>query len=312
MKKYIILFSLLLSGSALMAQKTDTSKLKKTDSADSLLNAISTDNKPENVVIFKATRLILSQSTELTKKKNLNFLIIHRFGDFAGKNGGGQLYYGLDDIADVYIGFEYGISNNLNIDIGRTTIGGLADLELKYAILHQKTDNSSPLAITLIGEGGVRPYGFVTYPTFGDRLSYFAQAIFARKFSSAFSLQIAPSYVRDNEPMPNLPGNEQQFISLSATAVIKITKHMGFVIDYAHPFSSFRQNNSNFVDPLGFGLQMETGGHVFTINITNARAVDEINYLSDTESKFSKGQYRIGFTISRIFDFNSRSKDKQQ
>jgi hypothetical protein len=56
---------------------------------------------------------------------------------------------------------------------------------------------------------------------------------------------------------------------------------------------------------------METGGHVFTINITNARAVDEINYLSDTESKFSKGQYRIGFTISRIFDFNSRSKDKQ-
>jgi len=79
---------------------------------------------------------------------------------------------------------------------------------------------------------------------------------------------------------------------------------MGIIVDYAHPFSSFRQHNSNFSDPLGFGFQMETGGHVFTINFTNARAIDEINYLSDTESKYSKGQFRIGFTISRVFDFN--------
>jgi len=306
MKKYFTLLTLLVLSSTLFAQKPDTSKSeKKENSTDALLDSISTDNKSENVVIFKATRLILTQSTEMTKKKNLNFLIIHRFGDFAGKQGGGQLYYGLDDIADVYIGFEYGVSDNFNIDIGRTTIGGLADLELKYAVLHQQTNGGSPIAITLIGEGGVRPYGFVTYPTFSDRLSYFAQAIFARKFSSIFSMQVAPSYVRDNEPMPDLPGNEQQFLSLSATGVLRVSKHMGLIVDYAHPFSSFRQNNSNFSDPLGFGIQMETGGHVFTINVTNARAVDEINYLNDTESKFSKGQYRIGFTISRVFDFNS-------
>jgi len=305
MKKYFTLLALLALSSPLFAQKSDTTKTeKKQNSADALLDSISTDNKSENVVIFKATRLILSQSTEMTKKKNLNFLIIHRFGDFAGKQGGGQLYYGLDDIADVYIGFEYGVSDNFNIDIGRTTIGGLADLELKYAVLHQKTDGGSPLAITLIGEGGIRPYGFVPYPTFNDRISYFAQAIFARKFSSIFSMQIAPSYVRNNEPMPDLPGNEEQYLALSGTGVLRVSKHMGIIVDYAHPFSSFRQHNSNFSDPLGFGIQMETGGHVFTINVTNARAIDEINYLNDTESKFSKGQYRIGFTISRVFDFN--------
>ena len=305
MKKYFTLLALLALSSPLFAQKSDTTKTeKKQNSADALLDSISTDNKSENVVIFKATRLILSQSTEMTKKKNLNFLIIHRFGDFAGKQGGGQLYYGLDDIADVYIGFEYGVSDNFNIDIGRTTIGGLADLELKYAVLHQKTDGGSPLAITLIGEGGIRPYGFVPYPTFNDRISYFAQAIFARKFSSIFSMQIAPSYVRNNEPMPDLPGNEEQYLALLGTGVLRVSKHMGIIVDYAHPFSSFRQHNSNFSDPLGFGIQMETGGHVFTINVTNARAIDEINYLNDTESKFSKGQYRIGFTISRVFDFN--------
>jgi hypothetical protein len=305
MKKYLILITFLIATNLVMAQKPDTAKTeKKSSSMDSILDSVSTDNKADNVVIFKATRLVLSLSTEMTKKKNLNFLIIHRFGDIGGANGGGKLYYGLDDVADVYIGFEYGVSNNFNIDIGRTTIGGLADLELKYAILHQKSDGSSPIAITLIGEGGLRPYGFVTYPTFSDRLSYFGQAIFARKFSSAFSLQIAPSYVRDNLPMPTLPGNEQGFFSLSGTGILKVSNHMGIIVDYAHPFSSFRQHNSNFSDPLGFGLQMETGGHVFTINFSNDRAIDEINYLNDTESKYSKGQFRIGFTISRIFDFN--------
>jgi hypothetical protein len=235
-------------------------------------------------------------------------LIIHRFGDFAGKNGGGQFYYGLDDVADVYLGFEYGVTDNLNIDIGRSTIGGLADLEFKYAVLHQTTNGSSPVAITLLGEGALRPYGFVTYPTFGDRLSYLAQVMIARKFSPGLSLQLTPTIVSNNSTIPLVQGSEESFFALGATARLKLTNHMGLIIDYAHPFSSFRTTGNGFYDPLGVGIEIETGGHVFTINVTNARAVSEINYLNDTQSNFAKGQFRIGFTISRIFDFNSRKK----
>jgi hypothetical protein len=248
----------------------------------------------------------------ISKKKNLNFLVIHRFGDFAGKIGGGQTYFGLDAVADVYIGFEYGISDNLNIDIGRSTIGGMADLELKYAILHQTADDATPLAITVIGETGVRPYG-INFNAFADRVSYFAQAIFARKFSSSVSIQIAPSYVHNNSPIPYLVGNDLNFVSLSGALRLKVSKHMGFIVDYAHPFSSFQKNKSNgFSDPLGFGVEIETGGHVFTMNVTNARAVNEINYLSGTQSSYGRGQYRLGFTISRMFDFNSRKESKKE
>jgi len=307
MKKYLILAAILTISSGLMAQNTEKKTTSSNTPADSLLNSLSSDDKSAPVVIFKSSRMVLSQSSETVKKNNLNFLIIHRFGDFAGKDGGGQTYFGLDDVSDVYIGFEYGITDNLNIDIGRTTIGGLADLELKYALLHQTTNGGSPLAITLIGEGGLRPYG--DYPTFDDRMSYFAQAIFARKFSDEISLQIAPSYTRDNLPIPDVAGNQQQFISLSGTARIRLSNHMGFIIDYAHPFSSYRTSSNGFHDPLGFGLEMETGGHVFTINITNARAVDEINYLSNTQSTYSKGQYRLGFTISRMFQTKHKKED---
>ena len=304
-KNHIVSLAFLMVGLAAFAQKTDTAK--NTTSADSLFNVMNKDNKKESVIVFESPRLILTQTNETLKKKNLNVLIIHRFGDFAGKVGGGQYFFGLDNVADVYLGLQYGLTNDLNIELGRSTLpalGGLVDLQLKYAVLHQTNDNSSPIAITILGQTGLRPYN--NFNSVGDRVSYFAQAIFARKFSHEFSLQIAPSFVRNNLPMPNLPGNSQDLFSLSASARLKVTKLMGIIVDYAHPFSSFRNGANGFSDPLGLGIQAVTGGHVFTINITNSKAVSEINYLSNTTSDFSRGQYRIGFTISRMFDFNHK------
>ena len=305
MKNLIILAFFALSTN-LMAQKADSTR--SASLTDSLFNSMNSETKREVVAVFESSRLILSQSTETVKKNNLNFLVIHRFGDIAGDDGGGEYLYGLDRVADLYIGFEYGLTNNLNIDFGRSAMpdeGGLVNLEMKYAILHQTSDNSSPIAITLIGETGVRPYG--DFDSFGDRLSYFGQAIFAHKFSHSFSLQVAPSIVQNNLPVPNTPGSENSFFSLSATARVKVTRLMSVIVDYAHPFSSFR-NANGFSDPLGLGIQIVTGGHVFTVNFTNARTANEINYLSSTTSDYFRGNFRLGFTIARMFDFNHKER----
>lgn len=289
-----------------MAQKTDTAKTGLSTGA--LLNAISVDSTHHPDITFRSTRLILSQTTETVHKNTLNFMVIHRFGDFSGDNGGGQIFYGLDAVADVYIGFEYGITDKLNVDFGRSTIGRLVNLNLKYALLRQTTDGSTPVSFSLFGGSAANTYGI--YNTFGDRLSYFAQAIVSKAIASRFSLQVAPGFVQDNTPNPNVAGDENHFMTLSAAARFKFSKHASFIVDYAHPFSSFRDNNAAFHDPLGFGMEVETGGHVFTINVTNSRAVYENNYLSNTETSYSAGQYRIGFTISRLFDFNHKSTYK--
>jgi Membrane bound beta barrel domain (DUF5777) len=304
MKKFILFLFFTSLATAGMAQQPDS--IKNASAADSLFNSMNAVNKKENVVVFESPRLILTQTNETIKKKNLNVLFIHRFGDFASSSGGGRYFYGFDNIADVYIGFQYGISDNLNIEIGRSTIpnaGGLADIELKYAVLHQTSDNSSPVAITLIGQTGLRPYN--SFATFSDRISYFGQVVFASKLSHRFSVEVAPSIVQNNSPVPDLPGSPKQIFSVSAAARLKLTKLLGVVCDYAHPFGSYR-NAVGFSDPLGFGIQAVTGGHVFTINITNSKASSEINYLSNTTSDYARGEYRIGFTISRMFDFTHK------
>lgn len=309
MKRSLIIIAFALQCITVYAQKTDTLKKKEGSqtSADSLLNSLSAGQKDnEEVNAFKGTRLIFSQSTRTVKKNNLNFLVLHRFGDIAGTFGGGKFAYGLDDVNDVYIGFEYGVSDNFNIDLGRSTQGQLIELGVKYALLHQTADGSSPVAISLVGQFGVRPYQ--SFPTFASRQSFLAQAVIARKFSSIFSFQVSPVIVRDNTPMPDVPGNEKNLFALMGTGRIAINNHMGFLVDYSHSFSSFRTGANGFTDPLGFGFEAETGGHVFTLNITNARAISEINSLSATTADYGRGQYRLGFTISRMFDFSHKNK----
>jgi hypothetical protein len=288
MKKSLILLVLLTLGIVVKAQQPDKQKkgTGKEISADSLMNSLDSSGKQPNVVaVFKASRLILSPTTETVKKNNLNFLVIHRFGDISSGAGGAKTFYGLDRVQDVYIGFEYGLTDNLNISLGRNTINQLIEMGLKYAILHQTSDNSSPIAITVLGDAGIMPHN--DFSTTNNSFSYIAQALFSRKFTSALSLQV------------------------SAAARLRINKPLSIVVDYEHPFSTFRQNNANgFHDPLGFGIEAQTGGHVFTLNITNANAISEINYLNGARQSYGSGQYRLGFTISRMFDFNHKSNKK--
>jgi hypothetical protein len=310
-KNALLLGLLLMVATTIRAQQTTA---RDSLAADSLLKSLSAGDKPEPVLAtFKSTRLILSETSETIKKNNLNFMVIHRFGDIGGTDGGGKTMWGLDNSSDIYIGFEYGLTNNLDIDFGRSKYEQLLELGLKYNLLHQTADNGIPVALTIVGKTGLKPYSVSTnvFDDYTNRLNYFAQLIVARKFTPALSIEVAPSYLRNNLPFPYLPGNSQNVFSLSAAGRLKFSKRAGIVIDYAHPFSSFRSNSNSpkFYDPLGVGIEIETGGHVFTLNFSNAQAISPINYLSNTTSNWGKGQYRLGFTISRVFSFNRKQKN---
>jgi hypothetical protein len=251
---------------------------------------------------FKSSRLILSQTTTMVKKHDLDFKVAHRFGDIGGTDGGSKMLWGLDNSSDIYIDFEYGLSDKLNIGFGRSKYEQLLDLQLKYALLQQTTNNGAPISVALLAKAGFTPYKVVTnvFDDYMNRFSYLGQAILARKFSSNFSLQVSPTLLlRSVVPA----GDEKTLFALGAAARYKFTKRFGIVADCYHPFSNYRSNSTstNFYDPLGLGIEIETGGHVFTMNFVNAKAIVENNFLPNSTSSWGKGQYRFGFTISRMF-----------
>lgn len=281
---------------------------------DSLIRTLSTDTLQPAIATFKSSRLILSQTTTMVRKGDLDFKVVHRFGDIAGSEGGSETFWGLDNSSDIYLNLEYGITDRFNIAFGRSKFEQLLDLQLKYLLL-QQVDGKSPLAISLMAKTGFTPYEVNTpvFDDFGNRFSYLTQAIISRKFSSDFSLQASPTLLFRNVVAPG--GDEKTLFALGVAGRYKFSKRFGIVADYYNVFSSYRDDNPNinFSAPLGVGVEIETGGHVFTLTFVNSKAIVENNFIPNTTSSWGDGQYRFGFTISRMFTLKkSPSKPTNQ
>lgn len=291
---------------------------------ESIEDLVHLEEQKEKVsATFKSGKLINIQTIETIHKKELDFRVDHRFGNIAGKRGGSSQFFGLDQASDIRIGFDYGISDKLNIGLARakgaSTLTQLYETNLKYKFLEQTNDDKIPLSVAFFGSATTSamsksedPTAANSFTKFSDRVSYVSQLVIARKFSSAFSLVFIPSYVHQNYTMY---GNQNSTFALAIGGRLKFTKRMALVADYVTPFRDKQKkdyieniNGNKLYNALGVGLEIETGGHVFHLNFTNANAVQESQYITETTSSWTKGQFRWGFSIARRFSFD-RQKD---
>ena len=258
---------------------------------------------------FKDTRVINTHSVETLPKRKLDVRISHRFGDIGGDLGGWSTFYGLENAADILIGVDYGATDNLTLGFYRTKGSGpltqLLNGVAKYRLIQQK-ENSTPLSITAVAVTSLStrektddPEVITSFTSFSHRFVHNFQLILARKFSDRFSLQILPGYTHRNV-VPNF--DENGIVSLGFATRIQLTKVFGIIADLTLPFSDLRTTENGYYAPFGIGLEIETGGHVFQINFTNATGIMETDYIPYTRSKWGDGEFRLGFTVSRLFN----------
>ncbi|HNR18567.1 MAG TPA: DUF5777 family beta-barrel protein [Bacteroidia bacterium] len=275
---------------------------------EDLLKLAMDENKPKNEKVeytFKTTKLINAQTNETVHKRTLDFRVGHRFGNIGkyteGKSAAHSLY-GLDASADIRIAFEYGITDNLTVGISRSKVKENLEGLVKYRILQQTTDNKIPVGLTFFGNTAFTPIkdGLKIYDKTSRRLSYVAQLMVARKFSERISFVLLPSYLHRNYVFDI--EDENDFFSLGVGARVKITKRTSLVADYFYNFSQYRiDRNESYFNPLGAGIEVETGGHVFTIMFSNSAPLIENEFLPNTTDSWSDGGFKFSFNISRNF-----------
>ncbi|TKC12271.1 hypothetical protein FA048_01230 [Pedobacter polaris] len=281
---------------------------------DSLLNSLDSSKKYNKVEsTFKATHIVLSHSTETQKKHDLDLRIRHHFGDIGGEFGSAHTLYGLDVATDLFIGLDYGVSDKLTIGIGRSKHDELFDLYIKQKLIQQKKDSGMPFNLTFLAQIGLvarAPFATTEFANYSDRITYLIQPILSRKFSSRISLQVMPSYLlRSVSADQNDPEN---IFSIGFAGRVKLTKRLSFVADYTMVSGLSRPNNLTvpLYNPLGVGLEIETGGHIFSLNFMNSEYITENNFIANTKKSWTEGGVRFGFTISRNFSlFKSKNKD---
>ena len=290
-KLLIVVLGLLSFHSMATAQKVDLFKMQDDDDKKDVKKK--TDY---TTAIFKTTRLVNGQTIENVGEGVLDFRINHRFGTL---NSGGYNLWGLDQ-ASMRIGLDYGISKKLMVGIGRSTYLKQYDGFVKYKLLRQSTGKvNMPLSVSYAG--GVilktidenNPSG-IKYK-YSDRFSYFHQLILARKFNDYFSLQIVPTVVHYNSVAMTKDPND--LFSLGFGTRVRISRRVNITSEYYYQFKKFE----GYYNSLSFGVDIETGGHVFQLHLTNSTGMTERTFINENTGRWSKGDIHLGFNISRVF-----------
>ncbi len=283
---------------------------------DDLLNIIedeaATEATPEKVMAtFKGIKLINANTIETTKKKTLELRITHRFGNMQlGKAAVIHSLGGLDNASNIRFSLDYGLTDNISIGVGRSKTMEHIDGNLKWRFLSQKT-NGMPIsaayftnvAATSIAADDDR------YDNLGNRFSYTHQLIIARKFSPSISLEVLPTFVHRNlvdQTIFNPSNNavdKNDILAVGFAGRVKVSKRVALVADYFLTFSKFRTSENGYYDPASIGIEIETGGHVFHLNISNSAGIIENDFITNTTDSWGDGNYKLGFNISRVFDF---------
>jgi hypothetical protein len=253
------------------------------------------NNKVYAYNAFKSPRVINSHSMEMLGKGVMDFRILHRFGNVSG-----GLYdlFGLDN-ASMRMGFDFGLSKDLTVGIGRSTLGKELDGFIKYRILHQHTGKGAT-PISVIYVGGItaktaKPSLPDSLNKFGDRLGYYHQLIIGRKFNNDFSLQLAPIFVHSN--LTNNANINNDIIALGIGTRYKLTQRLALVVDV---FPTIYGKSESKL-PLSAGVDIETGGHVFQLHFSNTSGMNERAFVTEPTGDLGSLQFKFGFNLSRVF-----------
>ncbi len=253
---------------------------------------------------FKTTRLINGHSVETLGKGVMDVKISHRFGKL---NGGPNELFGLDN-ATMRFGFDFGITNNLMIGVGRSTFEKTYDGFIKIKLLKQSTGKiKMPVTMDYIPTIAVNTLKSPGYPKLtpgATRVSYTHQLIIGRKFSENTSFQIMPSYVHQN--IVPLAGDPNNIFAVGIGGRQKISKRTSLNAEYYYQLPGAKLAGST--NSLSVGVDIETGGHVFQLHFTNSQGMAERQFIANTNGRWSKGDIFFGFNIARVFNVGKHGK----
>lgn len=281
------------------------------------------------VETFSSERTILANTTEPVGKGKMKFVVTHYFDDIAGTNGAFKNFFGLDNSQDVKIGFNVGLTDRFDAALTRYKGGSPIpqlrveknyELALKYQLMRQvENDPSHPLAVSLFFSNSISSMdtaknAFIKFKDLGDRMSQVFQLIVARKIGKV-SIQVNPTFINQGYTIKN--DLQKSMFALGGAIRFPAGKKVNIIVDYFHPFrneeskTSFQNNftpSIKFHDPLGIGVEILTSGHVFTLNFTNASQIQEARFIPYNIKRWSHGEFRWGFSVSRKFTLWRGSK----
>lgn len=252
--------------------------------------------------IFLAGSIVGTATVSALPAQNLNFSVMHNFGLVSG---GIDDFFGLDLGASIRLGLDYGLTDRLEVGIGRSSLENNVDARFKYVLLQQLESDKMPLQLVLKGDIGInteqeRRFDF----TFTERLNYLASVMIARKFNDKLSVQIAPMVSHFNTVVQETEPSDYQHthFGVGLSGRYKWNNRNAITFEYLPVISN---RNSDTTNHLAAALEIDTGGHIFQLFFMTGQWFTEQHLLTRTNTKATDFDFRLGFNINRLFSLGS-------
>ncbi len=275
----------------------------QTDSLMSLLEEGEKNKKEPIEYTFKATRLVNNSTIETLGDGVLDMRISHRFGQV---KQGIENFFGIDN-ATTRIGLDYGITKNIMVGLGHSVLDKENDGFVKVRLLRQYK-NGTPITLSYYGSMSVMTKDAPKLNAgqewqFSNRLTFVNQLLIARKFNDRLSLQLMPTLLHLNLVDSNKFDNN--IFALGVGGRVRLSRRVSFTGEYFYRFTGQNNyvngTNNKTYNSLSLGFDVETGGHVFQMFVTNSFGNTERAMLAQTTDRWEKGEVHYGFNISRVF-----------
>lgn len=257
---------------------------------------------------FESGVLIDNQTGVIPTKGTLEMLIQHRFGQM--NNGISDLWGIYAPGANIRIGFNYSILDNLAVGYGLTKKNMYSDFNVKYSILEQTRKNTIPVAVTVYANfaiDGRNENVFGEGYKFSNRLSYFSQLIVGRKFTDWLSINATTSFTHYNKVAQ---GVDHDKVGIGFNGQIRFSPQSSLQFQYDIPLkiqsvSEHKGWDNASMPNFGFGYQVATSTHAFQIYVTTADGILAQDIYTYNLNDWTKGTSNLmfGFTITRLWSF---------
>jgi len=271
------------------------------------------ERKPLERDAFQSGIFIDNQTVNLPPATTLEFVLQHRFGTI--KNGI-EDFFGIWGASNIRLGLNFTITKDLLVGLGTTKNKRLQDLQLKWTFQRQR-QGGFPVTMSYYGNFAMnlsnksdfgKDYKFI------DRLSYYHELMFARRFCNYFSLQISAAYTHINKVDTTMVND---YFTLAALARFKVTPQSSIMVTFSKPLQVnydpafiVRYPNNWISNPenapyanVGIGWEICTSTHAFQLFFSAAPGIvpQEIN--ATNHNDFFDGYILIGLNITRLWTF---------
>jgi hypothetical protein len=259
----------------------------------------------------------------LPSAHTLEFVLQHRFGTIQQKWSD---LFGMWGASNIRLGLNFTITKNLMVGLGTTKNNRLQDLQVKYVFAHQRK-GGFPLTIAYYFDLSLNAMSsdnnkFGAEYKFIDRLTYYNEFLFARRFCKEFSAQIGISYTHINktdgkvDTSQNVVANDalafsllgrlklspQSSIVLSYTQPIILNYDPAFIVRAGKNWMEIPKNKAPYAN-ISLGWEVSTSTHAFHVYISAAQGILPSEVVMHNTNNFFDGFILVGFNLTRLWSF---------